>query len=130
MEEKHRATKSQRGNAWCHVLFISVALCLCGSSAQAADKWTTIHTRNFTLAGSASESDLRRIGRTLEEFRSALAMTFPKMDQTSPVSTTILVFKTDEAFKPFKPLYKGQPSNALAFFQPGEDVNYIALSAG
>jgi tetratricopeptide (TPR) repeat protein len=106
-----------------------VALWLCGFSAYAADKWTSVHTRNFTLAGNASESDIRRIGRTLEEFRSAIAMTFPKMDQTSPVSTTILVFKNDETFKPYKPLYKGEPSNALAFFQPGEDINYIAVSA-
>jgi len=95
----------------------------------AADKWLSIHTKNFLLVGSAGESDIRRVGRTLEEFRTALAMLFPKMEQTASVPTTILVFKNDEAFKPFKPLYKGQPSNALAYFQPGEDVNYIALSA-
>jgi tetratricopeptide (TPR) repeat protein len=95
----------------------------------AADKWLSIHTKNFLLVGNASESDIRRVGRTLEEFRSAIAMVFPKMDQTSSTPTTILVFKNDESFKPYKPLYKGQPSNLIAFFQPGEDVNYIALPA-
>ena len=95
----------------------------------AADKWLSIHTKNFLLVGNAGESDIRRVGRTLEEFRTAFAMLFPKMEQTSSVPTTILVFKNDEAFKPFKPIYKGQPSNALAYFQPGEDVNYIALTA-
>ena len=97
--------------------------------AFAADKWLTIHSKNFLLVGNASEAEIRRIGKTLEEFRSAVAMVFPKMDQTSPVPTTILVFKNDESFKPFKPLYQGEPSNALAFFQPGEDVNYIAVTA-
>src|SRR5204863_7484021 len=33
-----------------------------------------------------------------------------------------------ESLKPYKPLYQGQPSNALAFFQPGEDINYIAVT--
>src|SRR5437867_7485028 len=106
-------------------------LCLSGVSmpAFAADKWLSSHTKNFLLVGNASESDIRRVGRTLEEFRSAVAMVFPKMEQTSSVPATILVFKNDESFKPYKPLYKGQPSNALAFFQPGEDVNYIAVTA-
>jgi tetratricopeptide (TPR) repeat protein len=129
MDKNHRVTEPQkRRQKWSHRLCAAfVALWLCGFSAYAADKWTSVHTRNFTLAGNASESDIRRIGRTLEEFRSAMAMTFPKMDQTSPVPTIILVFKNDETFKPYKPLYKGEPSNALAFFQPGEDVNYIAV---
>jgi tetratricopeptide (TPR) repeat protein len=129
MEKNHRGTEPERSKRGSYLLAVAVFLWFCGFSAYAADKWTSIHTRNFTLAGNASESDIRRIGRTLEEFRSAIAMTFPKMDQTSPVSTTILVFKNEESFKPYKPLYQGQPSNAMAFFQPGEDVNYIALSA-
>src|SRR5262249_51938821 len=89
----------------------------------------SIRSRNFLLVGNASEAEMRRVGRTLEEFRSALAMMFPKMDQPPSVPTTILIFKNDESLKPYKPLYKGQPSNALAFFQPGEDVNYIAVTA-
>ena len=104
-------------------------LCLVARPAFAADKWLSIHSKNFLLVGNASESEIRRVGRTLEEFRSAVAMVFPKMEQTSSVPATILVFKNDESLKPYKPLYKGQPSNALAFFQPGEDVNYIAVTA-
>jgi tetratricopeptide (TPR) repeat protein len=94
----------------------------------AADKWVTIRSKNFLLIGSASESEIRRVGRTLEEFRSALAMMFPKMEQVSSVQTTVVVFKDDASFAPYKPLQNGKPSNALAFFQPGEDVNYIALT--
>src|SRR5215468_12651898 len=113
-------------------LYVSVSLCLCGSSASAyaADKWVSIHTRNFTLIGNASESDIRRTGRTLEEFRSAMALVFPKVDQVSAARTTIFVFKNEDSFKPYKPIYKGQPASVLAFFQPGDDVNYIALTAG
>src|SRR5215831_16327875 len=114
-------------------VFLWAFLLLCSGvfpgPALGADKWLSIHTKNFLLVGNANESDIRRVGRTLEEFRSAISMLFPKMEQTSSVPTTILVFKNDESFKPYKPIYKGQPSNVLAYFQPGEDVNYIALTA-
>src|SRR2546422_5128066 len=103
-------------------------LLLLAHTSLAADKWLNIRSRNFLLVGNASESDIRRVGRTLEDFRTALAMMFPKMDQSSTVPVTVLVFKNDESLKPYKPLYQGQPSNALAFFQPGEDINYIAVT--
>jgi tetratricopeptide (TPR) repeat protein len=99
-------------------------------SAFGADKWISIHTKNFTLVGNAGESDIRRAGRTLEEFRSAMAAVFPKIDQLSTAPSTILVFKNEDSFKPYKPVYKGQPANLVAFFQPGDDVNYIAVTAG
>src|ERR1700693_1531266 len=113
---------------------LPLALCLYvlltfANPAIAADKWLSIHSKNFLLVGNASESDIRRVGRMLEEFRSAVAIVFPKMEQTSSVPTTILVFKNVESFKPFKPLYKGIPSDVLVFFQVGEDVNYIAVEA-
>ncbi len=112
----------------------SVSLCLCGlfylaNTAAAADKWLSIQTKNFQLVGNANESDIRRVGRTFEEFRSALASVFPKVDQASSVPTTILIFKNDESFQPFKPLSKGQPANVVAYFQGGEDVNYIAVTS-
>jgi tetratricopeptide (TPR) repeat protein len=109
--------------------FVALYLLSVSTPAFAADKWLSIQTKNFHLVGNAGESDIRKVGRTLEEFRSAVAISFPKMEQTSSVPTTILVFKNDESFKPYKPLFKGQPSNLLAFFQPGEDVNYIAVTA-
>src|SRR5262249_36571370 len=77
-------------------LWVSLYLCLgtFPTPAFAADKWLSIHTKNFLLVGNASESDIRRVGRTLEEFRSAVSMTFPKMEQTSSVPTTIMVLRT------------------------------------
>jgi tetratricopeptide (TPR) repeat protein len=59
-----------------------------------------------------------------------MALVFPKVDQVSAAPTTIFVFKNEDSFKPYKPIYKGQPASVLAYFQPGDDVNYIALSAG
>src|SRR5438094_7051732 len=97
-------------------LLAVVAFFLLAQPLLAADKWLSIRSKNFLVVGNASESDIRRVGRTLEDFRTALAMMFPKMDQSSTVPVTVLVFKNDESLKPYKPLYQGQPSNALAFF--------------
>lgn len=110
-------------------LLAVLSLVVLAVPSYAADKWIAIHSKNFTLIGNASESDIRHDGRLLEEFRLAMAELFPRMNQTTAAPTTILVFKNDDSFKPYKPLYKGQASNLLAFFQPGEDANYIALTA-
>jgi len=106
-----------------------VILLLLAQPASAADKWLRIHSKNFLLVGNAGESDIRRIGRSLEEFRTAVGIMFPKMEQTPTAPLTVIVFKNDESFKPYKPLNEGNPANVVAFFQPGEDVNYIAVPA-
>jgi tetratricopeptide (TPR) repeat protein len=106
------------------VLFLLLAV----SPARAADKWISVRFKNFLVVGNAGEADVRKVGHSLEEFRSALAVMFPKMDQTPAVPVTVMVFKNDESFAPYKPVYQGKAVNAVAFFQPGEDINYIALS--
>jgi hypothetical protein len=82
------------------VLFLLIA----ASPAFAADKWLSVHFKSFVVVGNATEADIRRVGRSLEEFRSALAIMFPKMDQTPAVPVTVIVFKNDESFAPYKPL--------------------------
>src|SRR5262249_51534375 len=62
------------------------------------------------------------------EFRATFAMLFPNAGKKSSIATTVIVFKDDGAFKPFKPLYEGKPINAAGYFQSGSDVNFIALN--
>ncbi len=97
--------------------------------SYSADRWLQITTTNYDLVGNEGETEMRRIGRSLEEFRSALAVLFPRLQQRSPVDTVVLVFKNDATFKPFKPLSEGKASNVAGFFLPGPDVNYIGLTA-
>jgi hypothetical protein len=96
--------------------------------AQAADNGLSIRSKNFLLVGNASESSIRRIGRELEEFRAALALIFPGVNQPSSIGTTVIVFKDDGAFRPYKPLYEGKVANIAGYFQAGGDVNFIARS--
>src|SRR5688572_20385511 len=86
---------------------------------QAADKWLSVRSRNFLLVGSGSESQIRRVGRDLEEFRAAFVSLFPWAGKESMVGTTVVVFRNDQTFRPFKPLYEGKPANVAGFFQAG-----------
>ena len=95
----------------------------------AADKWTSVQSKNFLLVGNASESQIRDLGENLELFRTAYSKFFPLRETASSVGTTVVLFKTDSDFRPYKPLYQGKPANISGYFQSGPDMNYIALSA-
>jgi hypothetical protein len=99
------------------------------TNSEAADKWLRIRSKNFLLVGNASESSIRRVGRTLEEFRAGVALVFPAIAQQTSPPITVLVFKDDASFRPFKPLYQGKPANVAGYFQSGQDVDFIALTA-
>jgi tetratricopeptide (TPR) repeat protein len=90
---------------------------------QAKDNWTSVHSQDFQLVGNASEKDIRLVANRLEQFRSVFALLFPAIRLNSPVPTTVIVFKSDGSYKPFK-----VNPNVAGYFQPGEDVNYITLT--
>ncbi|HEY2383797.1 MAG TPA: tetratricopeptide repeat protein [Terriglobia bacterium] len=100
------------------------------STGYAADKWLSIRSQNFLLVGNASESSIRRVARDLEEFRAGMALLFPSITKQAPPPMTVLVFKDDASFLPYKPLYQGKPANVAGYFQSGQDMNFIALTAG
>ncbi|MEK6299092.1 MAG: tetratricopeptide repeat protein [Acidobacteriota bacterium] len=107
--------------------FVACALVLlAASTAPAKDKWLNLRTKNFNIVGNADEGDTRELALKLEQFRLIIS----KLTNTSnvtPVPITVVVFKNDGAFKPFKPLYNGKPANVSGFFQQSEDENVIAL---
>jgi len=108
--------------------FLVFVLLTTESAGFAADKWLSVRSKNFLLVGNASESAIRRVGRDLEEFRAGFGTLFPAIVQQAPPPITVVVFKDDASFRPFKPLYQGKPSNVGGFFQSGPDVNFIALT--
>jgi tetratricopeptide (TPR) repeat protein len=94
------------------------------SNVLAKDNWTSVRSQNFQLVGNASEKDIRLVANRLEQFRTVFALLFPALKLNSPVPTTVIVFKSDSSYKP----YKVNP-NVSGYFQPGEDVNYITLTS-
>ena len=107
---------------------LAVSLCLLvvisqNTTVAAKDTWVSVRTKNFFMVGNANEKDIRKVGLKLEQFREVFTRLFPKLKFNTPVPTTVVVFKSDSSFAPFKPL-----ANTAGYFQHGEDVNYIALT--
>lgn len=107
---------------------LTVSLCLLVVVSQhttvyAKDTWVSVRTTNFFMIGNASEKDIRKVGLKLEQFREVFTNLFPNMRFNTPVPTTVVVFKNDGSFAPFRPR-----ETTAGYFQPGSDVNYIALT--
>lgn len=111
--------------------FSIVCLLVLGSSLPltAKDIWVRVQSPHFFLIGNDSEKNIRRAAVKFEQFRAAFSQIFPRMKLNSSVPTRVLVFKSDAAFKPFKPLYEGKPASLAAFYQKGTDVNHICLTS-
>lgn len=108
-------------------LFLILTLAvLIPASADAKEKWIKVQTKSFNIVGNADEDDTRKLALKLEQFRAVLLELFKLKNDTLPV--TVVVFKNDGAFKPFKPLYNGKPANVAGYFQQGRDENMIALN--
>jgi tetratricopeptide (TPR) repeat protein len=111
------------------IVFIALLLLL-PASAAAKETWTKIKSKNFTVIGNTSESDILKLATNLEEFRHVLSLLFPRAQIETPVPTTVFLFKSHNSFKPFKPQYKGKTrENVGGYFQASPDGNYIALTS-
>src|SRR6185295_18658062 len=111
-------------------IVLVVAICfgvlLTGTApVSAKDTWISVRSKNFQLLGNANEKDIRQVGIRLEQFREVFSRLFTSMNVNSPIPTTVIVFKNDESYRPFKP-----NANTSGYFQPGPDVNYITLRLG
>jgi len=110
----------------------AIALCLllvvpiCARNKE--EGWTRVQSKNFLIIGNASERDIRKVAAHLEQFREAFLRLLPVVHFDSSVPLTVIVFKDDEAYAPFEPLYNGQPAGVAGFFQSSPDVDYITLS--
>lgn len=106
------------------VTILSVLLIAQTSVPVAAkDNWLSVRSKNFLLVGNGNEKEIRQVGLRLEQFREVFSYLFPKANFSSPVPTTVIVFKSDSSYRPFKP-----NANLAGYFQPGPDVNYITLT--
>jgi len=106
---------------------VAATLCLLLAVSQhtviAKDSWIGVRTKNFYLIGNAGEKDIRKVGLKLEQFREVFTRLFTNMRFNTPVPTTVVVFKSDDSYAPFKP-----NANTAGYFQAGQDVNYITLT--
>ncbi|MGH9855854.1 MAG: hypothetical protein ACREBD_38960, partial [Blastocatellia bacterium] len=126
-----------RRNAVVLALFFAISMLAVARphiSVSAKDVWLKAQSKHFTLIGDASEKEIRGVGMRLEQFREAFSQIFSRLFSPlaikSSVPITVIVFKNDSAYKPFKPLYQGKPADVSGHFQSSGDAAYIALAAG
>ncbi|MBO0723201.1 MAG: DUF1570 domain-containing protein, partial [Blastocatellia bacterium] len=86
-------------------------------------------SKHFLLVGNASETDIRKVATKLEQFRDVFSRLFPNTNLNSPVPITVIVFKNRSSYLPFMPAYQGKITEVAGYFQPGEDLSYITLTA-
>jgi tetratricopeptide (TPR) repeat protein len=91
--------------------------------AAAKETWTSVRSKNFFLIGNDSEKKITEVALRLEQFREVSARLFTAVKFNSPVPTTVIVFKSDSSYQPFKPT-----ASTAGYFQAGADVNYITLT--
>ena len=98
------------------------------ANPQTRDTWRSVRTNNLFVIGNADAEKLRQVATWLEFFHGAFGRLVSRTVIDSSVPTTVVLFRDDASFRPFKPLYQGRPANVAGYFQPGDDVNYIAIS--
>ena len=108
------------------VLFASLLVTLLTVPAQAKDKWINLTSKNFIIISNAEEGPTRKLALKLEQFHFAFSTIF-KLPLESPVKTTVMVFRNESSFNPYKPIYNGKPANVAGYFQGGEDENLIVM---
>jgi tetratricopeptide (TPR) repeat protein len=109
-------------------LVIGFLLIFSTITAQTRNGWSSVRTNHLLVIGNADPENLRRVAVWLEYFHAAFAKLVSRNVIDSSVPTTVIVFRDDASFTPFKPTHNGLPASISGFFLPGDDVNYIALS--
>jgi tetratricopeptide (TPR) repeat protein len=103
--------------------FCFLALVPHQTTVAAKDAWVSVRTKHFFIVGNGAEKEVRRVAVKLEQFREVFTRLFPAAKFNTPVPTTVIAFKSDSSYAPFK-----IRANNAGYFQPGPDVNYIALT--
>ncbi|MEZ5345234.1 MAG: DUF1570 domain-containing protein [Pyrinomonadaceae bacterium] len=106
-------------------VFVFLTIGMSQTKVAAKDTWTKVKSKNFTLIGNASEKNIVEVATKLEQFSYVFGQLFPEMSAKSPIPTTVVVFKNENSFKDYKNI-----KWAAGYFQPGSDINYIALHTG
>ena len=108
-------------------LVLAILMLGVGAPAPAAADWRRIDSPNFVVIGDVSARTLRDVAMEFEGFRETLTRVMTERATSTPVPTVVIVFPSDRAFTPFKPLYQGKPIASAGFFIGRQDTNYIAV---
>ena len=100
---------------------------LAAVASPAAAEWRRLDSPNFVVVGDVPARALSDVALKFEGFREALTRALTERPTSTPVPTVIVVFPTDKAFVPFKPIPQGKPVSMSGMFVARPDINYAAV---
>ncbi len=92
-------------------------------------RWVELDTPGFKFFSNAGQRATARIATDLENLRAVLGQ-LSTLEMSSPVPTTIYIFKSDASFRPYKILHEGKPAAVSGYFAAREHANFIAINGG
>ena len=110
-----------------HSLVVGLFAVAVGLASPAAAEWRRIESPNFVVVGDVPARALSDVALKFEGFREALTRSLTERPTSTPVPTVIVVFPTDKAFVPFKPIPHGKPVSMSGMFVARPDINYAAV---
>lgn len=111
----------------CAVLVaLQIALQPFSPAAQGVDRWVTGRTSHFIVISNADDGSVERLAVNLERFV-AVTSRLLGADAAPAAPATVVAFRDERAFRPFKPLYQGKPGSLSGFFEHSQDETVIAL---
>lgn len=116
----------RRSSLFCILL---VALGAVGTRGETRPKWIQIRLPEFLVISDAPERRLRATTARLEQFRQAIGVVLPRLATRSPVPTVVVVLAGENEMREYQPRHLGEIKNVGGYFQPGNDINYIAMAA-
>ena len=110
-------------------LLLAIVLAVCTvTGGRAADRpWTIVHSPNLALIGQQPSKTLRTIAVQIEQFRAVLGALIVTAQRPLPLPTVVYVFGTHQDLAPFLPGNNGASTAIAGYFNPGHDLNAIAL---
>ena len=105
------------------IVIVGLIVFCFASTALAKDKWINLQSRNFNVVSNADEKKTKEITQKLEQFRYTLVQLYPNIPESEPVPVTVVIFRDDRSFNPFKPIYKGKIRKDISgYFQTPEQA--------
>lgn len=118
---------SDKHVVWSLVTAACLLLVAPATSRAGKETWISVRSQNFFLVGNAGERDIRQVAASLEQFRDVCQRLLGRDYFDPSVPVTIIVFRDNNAYRPFKPLSLEHPDDVAGYFQADADVDYITI---
>jgi tetratricopeptide (TPR) repeat protein len=99
-----------------------------GSLGAREANWTRLDAQNFTILSEVSEDETRSWAIEFEQFHRGLGKVL-KINEAALRPVTVVLFRSQGALRPYKPLEKGKPAKIEGLFVRSSLGNFIEAAA-